>query len=321
MRPSIFLVPVLLFSGALWAQDQVFRVSSELVVVDAQVTNRKTGATVGSLQQGDLEVFEDGIRQQIASFSRDKLPLSIVFLFDLTDSVQPVLIPLAQGAAQALEHLKPEDEIAVMVYQEEASLLQDFTNDRELAIAAIRRAGTGQREASANAFFNEGVFQAAAQAGKSANPSSRRVIIWLTDNVPNIPRDGIHTEQEALRAVSDSGTVVCSLLEFSAMSRTMSVLFKHNPMFLGSSTHHPPGDVNHYADQSGGIVLKSSKEEIADNLARLIDELRSRYSIGYKPANDRSGTERFHRIEVRPTKAAEQRLGRMVIKTRTGYYR
>lgn len=322
---AIFLLPFLLCSAAPAQSppaptEQIFRVTSELVVLDAQVTNRKTGAIVGSMKPEDFEVLEDGVRQEIVSFSRDKLPLSIVFLFDLTDSVQPVLVPLAQGAAEALRHLKPEDEIAVMVYQEKATLLQDFTTDRELAVEAIRKAGTGERDASANAYFNEGVFQAAVQSRKGTNPSSRRVIVWLTDNVPNIPHDGIHTEQEALREVFDSGVVVCSLLDFSAMSRTMSVLFKHNPMFLGSRNRHPPGDVNHYADQSGGIVLKSSKEEIAGSLATLIDQLRSRYSIGYKPSAQKPpGT--FCRIEVRPTGAAEKRLGHMLIKARSGYYR
>jgi len=298
----------------------VFRVTSELVVVDAQVTDRKTGATVGSLGAPDLEVFEDGVRQEIVSFSRDKLPLSIVFLFDLTDSVQPVLVPLAQGAAEALRHFKPEDEIAVMVYQEKAKLLQDFTTDRELAVEAIRKAGRGARDSSDNAYFNEGVFQAATQSRHSSNPSSRRVIIWLTDNVPNIPNDRVHTEQEALREVFESGAVVCALLEFSAMSHTFSMLYKHNPMFLGARSHHPPGDVNHYAAQSGGIVIKSGREEIAGSLAHLIDEIRSRYSIGYKPSSEQPAG-RFCRIDVRPTRSAEQRLGRMMVRTRSGYYR
>jgi VWFA-related protein len=326
MRPLLLLLPAFLCCPALSQTPppnpagDVFRVTSELVVVDALVTHRKTGAIVGSLKPEDFEILEDGVRQEIVSFSRDRLPLSIVFLFDLTDSVQPVLLPLAEGAAEALQHLKTEDEIAVMVYQNKASLLQDFTTDRDLAVTAIRKAGTGERDASANAFFNEGVFQAAAQFRKSHNPTSRRVIVWLTDNVPNIPHDGIHTEQEALREVYDSGVVVCSLLEFSAMSRAMSVFHKHNPMFLGARNHHPPGDVNQYADRSGGIVLKSNKQEIARTLAHLIDELRSRYSIGYKPSVEKPAGQFCH-IELRPSRDAEKRLGRMLIRTRNGYYR
>ena len=77
---------------------QVFRVTSELVVLDAQVLNRKTGLPVASLKLEDFEVFEDGVKQQLTAVSQDKLPLSIVFLFDLTDSVQPVLVPLAKSS-------------------------------------------------------------------------------------------------------------------------------------------------------------------------------------------------------------------------------
>src|SRR6185369_4796587 len=171
---ALLLAPLPLFPQTPSSAEtgQVFRVTSELVMLDAQVLNRKSGLPAASLKAEDFEIYEDGVKQEIAAVSRDKLPLSIVFLFDLTDSVQPVLEPLARGAAEALRHLKPEDEIAVMVYQARADVLQDFTTDRGLAVAAIERASTGNRRASEQAFFNEGVFQAAAQSRKSANPSS-----------------------------------------------------------------------------------------------------------------------------------------------------
>lgn len=327
MRAEAIFLAILIgwiSSGPLAAQapaadSAVFRVTSELVLLDAQVINRKTGLPVGSLQPDDFEIYEDGIRQQVASLSRDKLPLSIIFLFDLTDSVQPVLLPLADGAAEALRHLKPEDQTAVMVYQAKAKLLQDFTTDRDLAVAAIRKAGTGRRDSSEPAYFNEGLFQAAVQSRKADNPSSRRVLIWLTDNVPNIPGDAQHTEKEALRETFESGAVVCSLLELSAFSKAMIVFHKRNPMFAPASRKHPPGDVYHYVDQTGGIVLKSSKEEIATRLANLIDQIRNRYTLGYRPSAEKpAGT--FCHVEVKLAPAAEQREGRMLIRARQGYY-
>ena len=56
-----------------------------------------------------------------------------------------------------------------------------------LAVAAIERASHMESEEAA--FFNEGIFQAAEQLTKGKNPSSRRVIIWLTDDVPNLPSE------------------------------------------------------------------------------------------------------------------------------------
>jgi uncharacterized membrane protein len=66
-------------------------------------------------------------------FSRDQLPLSVVFLLDLTETVQPILKPLAEGAVEILGHLKPQDQVAVMVFSSHTELLQDFTTDRQLA--------------------------------------------------------------------------------------------------------------------------------------------------------------------------------------------
>ena len=176
--------------------DQVIRVNVELVQVDVQVQQKKTGRPVGSLSKEDFQLYEDGVQQQIAELSRNQLPLSVVLLFDLTASVQPVLKPLAAGALEALQHLKPEDEVAVMVYAASAQLLQDFTTDREQAVAAIEKAST--MESSEAAFFNEAIFQASEQLGKAKNPRSRRTIIWLTDNVPNIPSDREHGRERCV---------------------------------------------------------------------------------------------------------------------------
>jgi VWFA-related protein len=317
-----------------WAQvpappQPVIRVTVDLVVVDAQVVHKKTGRPIGALKREDFELFEDGVRQEIAAFSQDRLPLSIVFLFDLTDSVRPVLKPLASGALAALKHLKPEDETAVMAYAASAKLLQDFTTDRELTVAAIEKAS--EMDSDEPAFFNEGVFQAASQAAKAKNPASRRVIVWLTDNVPNVPSDRrgnrkdvsvdrLHTEIDALQELLETGTVVSSLLEFSAMSRTMAVLFTKNPIFAARRKHYPPGDVYKYAEQTGGQVMKSGKEEVAAKLADLIDQIRTRYSLGYRASVEQpAGT--FCEIKLQVSTDVVKREGQVVIKAKRGYYR
>src|SRR5215469_15650847 len=78
-----------------------YRVDVRVVQVDAQVLNKKTRRATPSLTQEDFQVFEDDVPQKVSSFSQDKLPLSVVILFDLTDSVRPVLQSLADGALEA----------------------------------------------------------------------------------------------------------------------------------------------------------------------------------------------------------------------------
>jgi VWFA-related protein len=322
---------VLLFAGFLlfavpgWAQepqstpdDQVIRVNVELIQVDVQVLEKKTGRTVGSLSKEDFQLYEDGAQQAIAVLSRDQLPLSVVLLFDLTDSVRPVLQPLAAGALQALQHLKPEDEVAVMVYSASAQLLQDFTTDRAQVVGAIEKAS--EMKSSEAAFFNEGIFQASAQLSKAKNPKSRRTIIWLTDNVPNIPSDREHSEDDAFREALETGTVISTLLERSAMSDFFIATFSKNPMFAPFRMHNPPGDVHKYSERTGGEVMKSSKDEVSAKLAQLIDEIRTRYTIGYYPSVKQLKG-RFCEIKVQIRAEAQKREGRLLVRTKRGYYR
>lgn len=311
--------------------ENVFKVNVNLVLVDAQVLNKKTHQPVPALQPEDFLLYENGVRQQIASLSQDQLPLSVVFLFDLTDSVRPVLESLANGALQALQHLKPEDEAAVMVYAASAQLLQDFTTDRALVVKAIRKAA--HMESREAAFFNEGIFQAAAQAGKASN-QARRVIIWLTDNVPNIPSEEIryeygrsidaadlHTETEAFTKLFKTGTVVFTLLERSEISEMEFMRNFSQPLQMLYRRQYPPGDVYKYTQQTGGLVVESySSKKISRKMADLIDQIRTRYALGYHPVTDgESG--RFREIHLEISPEAQQREGKMIVETKRGYFR
>jgi hypothetical protein len=79
---------------------------------------------VDDLEAKEFVVTEDGKPQRIA-LCHDKLPLSVVLLFDLTVTVRPVLRPLAEGALEILGHLKREDKMASMGFSSRTELLQD----------------------------------------------------------------------------------------------------------------------------------------------------------------------------------------------------
>lgn len=311
--------------------EQTIKVSVNLVVIDAQVLKKKTRQPIYSLGLNDFLLFENGVQQQITLVSQDKLPLSVVFLFDLTDSVRPVLESLGGGALQALQHLKPEDEAAVMVYAASTQVLQDFTTDRDLTVKAIRKAS--RMESREAAFFNEAMFQAAIQAGKGAS-NTRRVIIWLTDNVPNIPSEDVryqygrsvpegslHTQTEAFTKLFKTGTVVFTLLQRSEISESESMRNFHEPIFLLSRRQYPPGDVYKFTQQTGGEVVESyGSKKVAMKMAELIDQIRTRYALGYHPAgNDQN--RRFREIKLQVSPEVQNREGSVIVETRKGYFR
>jgi VWFA-related protein len=311
------------------AEKSVYRVDVHVVQVDAQVLNKKTRQAARALKKEDFELYEDHVRQQVSSFSQDTLPLSVVLLFDLTDSVRPVLSSLADGALEALHHLKPEDEVTVMVYAASAQVLQEATTDRGLAVAAIEKAS--RMESGEAAFFNEGIFQAAEQLASGKNSSSRRVIIWLTDNVPNIPsEDSVplryrkslngampHTQAEAVRHLLRTNTVVCSLLKQSDMSVSGESGLMSKP---AERMLYPPGEVYKYAAVTGGQVIEFKKKELKEKLALLIDDLRMRYTLAYHPSGLKAKG-KYCAIKVKLTPETKKAIGNVTVEARQGYYR
>ena len=309
-------------------EDEPFRVDVRVVQVDAQVLDKKTRHVTPSLKQEDFLLFEDNVPQKITNFSQDKLPLSVVILFDLTDSVRPVLKSLAEGALEALQHLKPEDRVTVMVYAAAAQVLQPATTDRALAVAAIEKAS--RMESDEAAYFNEGIFQAAGELSRS-DSSSRRVIIWLTDDVPNIPSESAvparyrrslkgampHTRQQALEELLRTGTVVCSLVKQSEESYIgeQQLRSKTAEIML-----HPPGEVYKYASATGGQVIEFKKKELKDKLAALIDDLRMRYSLAYHPSRPKPKG-KYCAIKVKLAPETQRSLGKVVVEARQGYFR
>jgi hypothetical protein len=66
--------------------------------------------------------------------------------------------------------------------------------------------------------------------------------------------------------------------------------------------------------------MKSGKDEIGTKLAQLIDDIRSRYTLGYYPSvKHPKGT--FCEIKLQIRAETQKREGRLLVRTKQGYYR
>ena len=114
--------------------------------------------------------------------------------------------------------------------------------------------------------------------------------------------------------------VVSALLERSAMSDTFMVAYTKNPLFAPFRMKNPPGDAFKYAAATGGEVMKSNKEQVSTKLAELIDEIRTRYTLGYYPSV-KQPKGKFCEIKLQINPETEKREGKMSVRTKRGYYR
>src|SRR5262249_55002630 len=282
----------------------VIRVNTDLVVFDAQVIDKKTRKIIGDLTKQDFEITENGVKQGISYFSRDELPLSIILLLDVSRSVRPIIHEIRDGALNALQRLKPDDEVAVMAFGTTYELVQDFTKDRHAVTEKIESATADDRLGNGT-FLGSALESAATHMQKAPAPGSRRVIIIITDNI------AVTSERDTKYIVDelyDSGTVVYGLIVQAAMGKVFKL------MSFGQLSK----GVNSFVERTGGEVIGADKKEVDEKLAVVIDHLRARYQLGFRPANV-TDDGKFRPVEIKVTEAKKRSEKAQVI-TRRGYY-
>ena len=330
------LLTVLLLAQMGWAQSPesatasgaaTIHVDAQFVLLDAVVENKKSGQAVDTLSAKDFQLAEDGVPQTITYCSRDQLPLSVVLLFDMTETVHAALEPLARAAMETLSHLKPEDEVAVMIFSSRTELLQDFTKNRALAANAIKTASwMADVEGT---FLDEDMFEAVEQAMKARAPGNRRVLVWLTDGTANEQNSmtratigqhspaHLHSQQEAMTRLLQSGAVVSALIDRTAETNRAIAESAMGGTRLG--------DIDQYAKATGGPVMSTSTKEAADRLALLIDQMRARYTLGFKPTRvEAQGKFCKLSLQLNPEFLRDHpalRKSDFVVLTKSGYYR
>ena len=294
--------------------DESLKLGIELIVMDVQVLEKDNGRPLGGLKREHFAVFEDDVRQRITHFSQDKLPLSILLLLDVSGSVRPYAQQIRDGALEAIQHLKPEDEVALAAFGTSAKIVHSFTRDRRVIADEIesvfRNAHVGRLT-----FLPEGVYQAAVHFKESTNPASRRVIILVTDNISNQFRFKAHSGGDALLELYESGAVVCGLL-VNRKGGAIHKAFRYHPLlFLMNDT----ADADTFADRTGGEVLNAGSGEIETSLLSLIEHLRTRYAIGYTSSNSKHDG-KFRKVKIKISPEIEKQHGKVAVLTRRGYY-
>lgn len=282
----------------------VVRVNTDLVVFDAQVIDKKSKRTIGDLTKEDFAITENGVTQEVSYFSRDELPLSIILLLDVSRSVRPIIHDIRDGALNALQRLKPEDEVAVMAFGTNYKLAQDFTRDRQLVSQTIESV-TANESLGNGTFLGSALESAATHMQKAPPPGSRRVIIVITDNIAvTSQRDTKYIVDELL----DTGTVVYGLIVQAAFGKVFKV------MSFGQLSK----GVNDFVERTGGEIVGADKKEVDAKLGVVIGRLRARYQVGFRPAN-LNDDGKFHPVEIRITDLTKRKDKPLVL-TKRGYY-
>ena len=117
-------------------------VNVDLVTVDVLIRDRR-GRFLGGLTKKHFRILEDGVPQQVQTFEHTKAPMTVVLVIEFNNLFQrfwsETWYQTLTAAYGFLNTLRPEDWVAVVAYDLKAEILQDFTQNKKAAYAAMQR--------------------------------------------------------------------------------------------------------------------------------------------------------------------------------------
>ena len=273
----------------------VVRVPTDLVTIPVRITS-PGGKAVANVRRDEFKVFENGVEQQIAYFSNDEQPFTVVLVLDMSYSSVFQLEDIQLAARIFVAKLREHDRVMVVSFDEKPHVLCEATNDRRVLGLAIG----GAAIASGTALYD--TFDMLIRDKLSAI-SGRRAIVLLSDGVDTSSQASDAKAVEKKFGAED--IIVYPILydTFDDVQKNRKnnaeIRFDENDRPYIAPSPPKKGEreqdyetartfLKTISDQTGGSVYRvSSTTNLNDAFTKIADELRRVYSLGYYPAEDR----------------------------------
>jgi len=274
--------------------DQTISVNVDLVNILFTVADRK-GKFITSLKKEDFKVYEDEKQQAVTNFSTETdLPLTIALLVDTSGSIRDKLRFEQEAAIEFFYSTlrRNKDKALVISFDSGVDLLQDFADDPEVLSDAVRKIRAGGGTSLYDAVF-------LATTEKLTGQKGRRVLILISDGDDNSSRLSL---TETLEAAQKNEVTIYGI------STNSAAYFGSKDQDRGDKT------LKRFSEETGGRAFFPFKvQDLAVSFQDISEELRSQYTIAYKPSNNKAdGTFRKIRIDI-----ADKRYK---ARSRNGYY-
>lgn len=291
MKSKILLILSIIFLTitSIIAQDEeVIKVDSSIVVLNATITDA-TGKPVNGLKKNQFKILEDGKEQDVSFFEAESTPFAAVILIDTSGSME-TRVSLARSAAiNFLDGLRADDVVSIYNFDTKVSLVQEFSNSRDIVDSAYNLKADGYTT------LNDAIFQAAQDLSKRSE--KRRAIIVLSDGMDTkSSKSSDKALKEALSANATIYTVDMSNIDTG-----------------GSERMQNQGALKNFAEKSGGrFVATAGGTAMREAFKNIVLELGTQYTLGFQPASTISDG-KWHSLEIQVAKP------NLNIRTRKGY--
>lgn len=273
----------------------VIRATVDVVNIICTVRDRADNYR-SDLTVENFEIREDGTPQSIDFFHRElgaqAQPLSLILLMDTSGSVEPNLAFERRVANEFLQATlrKNRDMAAIVQFDSEVNLVQDFTYDHATLTASIF-----QVRAGGTTKLYDAIWLAVEELLR--HETGRRVMVILSDGDDT---QSSMTEEDAIRSAQNEDVVI------------------YGVGIQGSRVKTDFNQLRRFAQATGGMFFnpKAEADRLREVFRKINREIKNQYSLSYVSTN--SGQDgSFREIEVK-IKGSGRRGWK--IRHREGYY-
>lgn len=107
------------------ADDDVIDVRTTEVLLPVSVRDSR-GRPVNGLSANDFFIYDNGVRQQMASFNHRRVPANIILLLDASGSIFSQMRLIRDAASRFVRGLDAHDQVMVMQFADKVEVLQPW---------------------------------------------------------------------------------------------------------------------------------------------------------------------------------------------------
>ena len=241
------------------------------------------------ITRDDLVVFEDGVEQRIETFQEATAPVSMVLVLDSSGSMKRASEQVIAAAASFIDALRPEDSLGLLTFADKVDVAHAITTNRQNTVETLSKyqaeGGTALYDALCDSLL------------MLKGLKGRRAVVILSDgrdeDNPGTGPGSVRSWESVLRLLQDQDVTMF-------------------PVGLGPRIDAQRLEL--LAALSGGqVYFPQDVTTLGAEFARVIENLRHRYIVGYTSTNAvRDG--KWRNVEIRARSAGVR------ITSRKGYY-
>lgn len=282
--------------------DEIIKIDTELVNLNVRVVDRNN-RPVNDLQENAFRIYEDGKLQQIDFFSKSEVPTNYGIVVDNSGSLRSQLEKVIEAGKVLVNMNRQNDETLIIrfVDSKKIEILQEFTSNKtDLNDALENMYIEGGQTAITDAVYLAVESIDEYQTSQRNEDRKRRALILVTDGED---RSSFYNEKQLFDLLRESEVQIYVVGFVDELSKDGGFISK-------SPQAKARAFLERMATESGGKAYFPSSPAELPNLAREIsNELRTQYSIGYIPSNDRrDGTYRTIKVQVNDGPNAQKRI-------------